>query len=61
MASAAGRPSPSCDEQITALVEGTHRLKEEMDRFVLMFTRYCAQLEKSKHELQAAVRLQAAA
>ena len=57
MASAVGHPSPSSDEPITALVEGTRRLAEEMDRFVVMFNRYRAHLEKSEHELQAAVRL----
>jgi hypothetical protein len=61
MASAVCHPSPSSDEPITALVEGTRRLAEEMDRFVVMFNRYRAHLEKSEHELQAAVRLQAAA
>ena len=61
MASAAGRPSPSRDEQITALVEWTHHLAEKLDRFVLMFISYRPQLEKSEHELQAAVLLQAAA
>ena len=61
MASAVGHPSPSSDEPITALVEGTRRLAEEMDRFVVMFNRYRAHLEKSEHKLQAAVRLQAAA
>ena len=61
MASAVGHPSPSSDEPITALVEGTRRLAEEMDRFVVMFNRYRAHLEKSEHELQAAVWLQTAA
>jgi hypothetical protein len=61
MASTVGHPSPSCDEPITALVEGTRRLAEEMDRFVVMFNRYRAHMEKSEHEVQAAVRLQAAA
>jgi hypothetical protein len=37
------------------------RLVEEMDHFVVMFNRYRAHLEKLEHELQAAVRLQAAA
>jgi len=55
MASAIGHPSPSSDEPITALVEGTRCLAEEMDRFVMMFNHYCAHLEKSEHELQAAV------
>ena len=57
MASAVGHPSPSSDEPITALIEGTRHLAEEMDRFVVMFNRYRAHLEKSEHELQAAVRL----
>jgi hypothetical protein len=54
MASAVGHPSPSCDEPITALVEGTRRLAEEMDCFVVMFNRYRAHMEKSEHERQAA-------
>jgi hypothetical protein len=61
MASTVSHPSPSYDEPITALVEGTRRLVEEMDHFVMMFNRYCAHMERSEHELQAAVRLQAAA
>jgi hypothetical protein len=60
MASAVGNPSPSSDEPITALVEGTRRLIEVMDRFVVMFNCYNAHMEKSEHELQAAVWLQAA-
>jgi hypothetical protein len=61
MASAVSHPSPSCDEPITALVEGTRRLAEGMDRFVVMFNHYRAHMEKSEHELQATVRLQVAA
>jgi hypothetical protein len=61
MASAVSHPSPSCDEPIIALVEGTRRLAEEMDHFVMMFNSYRAHMERSEHELQAAVRLQAAA
>jgi hypothetical protein len=37
------------------------RLAEEMDHFIAMFNRYRAHKEKTQHELQAAVRLQAAA
>ena len=61
MASAVGHPSPSSDEPITALIEVTRRLAEEMDRLVVMLNRYRGHLEKSEHELHAAVRLQAAA
>jgi hypothetical protein len=46
MASTVGHPSPSSDEPITALVERTRRLTEEMDRFVMMFNRYRAHFEK---------------
>jgi uncharacterized protein (DUF4213/DUF364 family) len=45
MAYAISHPSPSSDETITALVEGTRHLVEE----------------KSEHELHVAVQLQAAA
>ena len=61
MASAVGHPSPSSDEPITALIEGTRHLTAEMDHFIVMFNRYRAHMEKSEHELQAAMQLQAAA
>ena len=61
MASVVGHLSPSCDEPITALIEGTRHLTAEMDHFIVMFNRYRAHMEKSEHELQAAMQLQAAA
>jgi hypothetical protein len=54
MASVVFHPSPSSDEPITTLVEGTRCLAKEMDRFVVMFNRYRAHMEKSEHERQAA-------
>ena len=51
MASMVGHPSPSSDEPITALIEGTLSLAEEMGRFVEMFNRYRAHKEKLEHEL----------
>jgi hypothetical protein len=42
-------------------LRGLTCLAEEMDHFIMMFNRYRAHLEKSEHELQVAVRLQATA